>query len=258
MFPTLIFLTFLACGSFAQNATVVKHHLRQMQATSGRLPGCRYIVRDTARWVLPSAYIGTSGDTWKNGVCTTTKYAPQTGRYGIDESLWIRKDGESRIVCPDGVTYCVASNYAIMRCGDIGCQKVTGGLNTCSTQITETKCMFRNSEVLVKDSINKLDAVWSTIMDGIETFLKKFAGGLGLDALSQLRGKKSIVITAIRTAVGTSRTMAPSSFMTIVKNAITAAVPVASSITLNIGRGLGLPFLVWDIMNWDIFVVKAF
>ena len=48
MFSTLILLTFLACGSNAQNATGVKH-LRQMQATSGKLPGCRYIVRDTTR-----------------------------------------------------------------------------------------------------------------------------------------------------------------------------------------------------------------
>ena len=257
MFSTLILLTFLACGSNAQNATGVKH-LRQMQATSGKLPGCRYIVRDTTRWVLPSAYYGTSGDTWKNGVCTTTKYSPLTGRFGIDESLWIRKDGESRIVCPDGITYCVASNYAIMKCGDIGCQKVTGGLNTCSTIITEKNCTYRNSEVKVIESINKLDVAWVTIMNGIETFLSKFAFGVGIDALNQLRGKKSIVIAAIRAAVGASRTMAPSSFMTIVKNAVSTAVPVASTITLAIGKGLGFPLLVWDIMNWDCFVVKAF
>jgi hypothetical protein len=51
--------------------------------------------------------------------------------------------------------------------------------------------------------------------------------------------------------------MTPTSFKKIVVDAIGAAVPAAGKLFFTIGKGISFIGLVWDIMNWDIFVVQA-
>jgi hypothetical protein len=180
-------------------------------------------------------------------------------RFGVDENVWIQKEGLSKFSCPNDstTTYCVTSDYQIVRCGDIGCTQTTG-LNTCSTPISQADCAFRNTEVAVEAALSDLELYWDEVMEGIEFWLKKWAGAIGMDILSELWGKKSTIIAAITQKVGTMTTVTPNNFKKIVVDSIKAAVPAAGKFFLTVGKGISFVFLVWDIMNWDMFVVKAY
>jgi hypothetical protein len=145
-----------------------------------------------------------------------------------------------------------------VKCGDLGCARTTpNALNACSTYVGQAQCAYRATVVDVQAALSKLEWLWDEVMDGVGFWLTKWAGAIGMDILKEIRGKKSTIITAIKIAVGTTKTMSPNSFKTIVINSIKAAVPAAGSLFLRIGKGISFPFLVWDIMNWDCFVVKA-
>lgn len=194
----------------------------------------------------------------QNGVCSTVKYT-KPYVFGVDEPLYIQKGGLGRFYCDNNIktSYCVTSNYLIVSCGDIGCEKTTGGVNACSTSVSEADCTFRNSEIMIDDALIDIEIYWDDVMGGIEFWLTKWGGAVGMDILSQIWGSKSIIIDAIKQKVGTRTTMTPTSFKKVVVDAIKAAVPASGKVFLNIGKGIAFPFLVWDVMNWDIFVVKT-
>jgi hypothetical protein len=231
-----------------------------LSQTTGALPGCRFVVRPTDKWLLPTQYRTPSNvANWKNGVCSTVKTTTPYV-FGVDEGLYIQSEGLSRIYCPgDSVTtYCVTSNYLIMKCGDLGCAQTTGGSNACSIPVSKTDCVFRNNQVAIKSALANLEIYWDEIMSGVEFWLKKWAFAVGVDTLKVVWGKKSTIINAIKAKVGTITTMTPTSFKKIVVDAIGAAVPAAGKLFFTIGKGISFIGLVWDIMNWDIFVVQAY
>jgi hypothetical protein len=228
--------------------------------TTGSLPGCRYVVRSTNKWVLPTQYRTGTVANWQNGVCATVKNTTPV-RFGVDESLYIQRDTLSRFYCPNdsASTYCVTSDYKIVKCGDLGCEKTTGGVNACAYAISRDDCTFRNQDVEPEDALASIDIYWDEVMGGIEFWLVKWAGSVGMDILSEIWGKKSLILDAVRRSFGTGTApLTPATLRNAVVNAIKAVVPAAGNVFLSIGRKLSFPLLVWDIMNWDIFVVVAY
>jgi|NOAtaT_6_FD_contig_21_5343457_length_653_multi_4_in_0_out_0_1 hypothetical protein len=115
------------------------------QATSGKLPGCRYSVYDSStKWELPEKYRWSTTTAYKKkGVCLTVK-KNSTVHFEINDSLWILGDGLSPVDC-GGIKYCVTSDYDIVLCGQIGCQETTCediSCNTCDNPISKYECLY--------------------------------------------------------------------------------------------------------------------
>jgi hypothetical protein len=116
-------------------------------STTGTLPGCRFIVRKTEKWTLPLQYHSVIFDEVRSGVCSTVAI-PATDFFqetDVDTTRWILGNGKEGPISCDGVTYCVTSEWYIVKCGDLGCQKTTdtktySEQNYCSYWIEEMQC----------------------------------------------------------------------------------------------------------------------
>jgi hypothetical protein len=118
-------------------------------STQGTYPGCRFIVRKAEKWTLPLQYHSVNFDQVQKGVCSTVAI-PATDFFletDVDTTRWILGDGnEGRISCSSSsVTYCVTSDWYIVKCGDLGCQKTTdketdSKQNYCSYWIKQDRC----------------------------------------------------------------------------------------------------------------------
>lgn len=241
-----------------------------LSLTSGPLPGCRSVVRPTHRWNLPTSK-STPNDipNWQKAVCSVVKYTTPY-RVGVDESLSILKDGLSKFSCPNDntTTYCVASNvdvaknYRIVKCGDLGCMKATGwtSVDYCSPQTTIPDCAYRRTAVAVKTALSDLDSYWEEVFSGMYLWVTRNSND-SLTIVSEIGQKKGTIMNTIRQKVGSSTTLSTSTFSTIVKQAINAAVPMASRTLLGDNKKMkqiSVQNLVWDIMNWDLFLVDAY
>jgi hypothetical protein len=120
-------------------------------STEGTYPGCRFIVRKTEKWTLPLQYHSVIFDEVRKGVCSTVAIPPTDFflETDVDTTRWILgNENEGRISCDSsGVTYCVTSDWYIVKCVDLGCQKTTDNetdstQNYCSYWIEEIQCEF--------------------------------------------------------------------------------------------------------------------
>lgn len=222
-------------------------------ATSGSLPGCRYIVRPTDKWTLPYYGYGYADST---SICEQVQYTA-TDYFGVDESLYILLEG-SRVTCDDGTVYCVTSNYDIVKCGDLGCEKTTGGLNSCDIPTSEETCTYRQPEVVVPDALVKIEQVWDAVMIAAERLLKKIFFSFGVSILKEIASKKSVIMTAIRLSIVAIDVLDGPALKEAVILAIERAVPLAAESITVIGLGpISLALIIWDILNADVFVVKS-
>lgn len=118
-------------------------------STEGTYPGCRFIVRETEKWALPVQYHSAIFDIVRNGVCDTVAF-PATDFFlenDLDTTRWILGNGnQGRTECnSNGVTYCVTSDWFIVKCGDLGCQstkETDPTRNYCSSWISEVECQY--------------------------------------------------------------------------------------------------------------------
>lgn len=118
-------------------------------STEGTYPGCRFVVRETEKWTLPGQYRSDTFDIVRKGVCATVAF-PANDFFletDVDTARWILGNGnQGRIECnSSGVTYCVTSEWFIVKCGDLGCQKTKETdptRNYCSSWISEVECPY--------------------------------------------------------------------------------------------------------------------
>ena len=221
-------------------------------STSGSLPGCRYIVRPTDKWTLP--YYGYADST---SICEQVQYTA-TDYFGVDESLYILLEG-SRVTCDDGTVYCVTSNYNIVKCGDLGCEKTTGGLNSCDIPTSQDTCTYRQTEVVAPDALDEIEQVWDAVMIAAEKVLKRFFFSFGVAILKEIASKKSVIMAAIRLSIVAIDVLDGPALKEAVILAIERAVPLAAKSITVIGMGpVSLALIIWDILNADVFVVEAY
>jgi hypothetical protein len=140
--------------------------------------------------------------------------------------------------------------------------KATGwtSVDYCSPQTTIPDCAYRNTAVTIQTALYDLDSNWEEVFLGIYLWVTRNSKA-SLTIVSEIGQKKGIIINTIRQKVGSSTTLSTSTFRTIVKQAINSAVPMAVRTLLGDNKTMkqvSVTDLVWDIMNWDLFLLDVY
>lgn len=181
-----------------------------------------------------------------------------TLRFGTDESIYIQREGRSKFTCPGDstTTYCVTTVYEIVKCGDIGCTQLTGGVNGCARPISRSTCATRRTQLSTTPAMSALNSIWNEVMDAVQVWLVENEMTDLLGVLQEIKDNKGVILEYVAAEIESTTTVLAADFKAAIIEAITIIVPAAANL-LPLTNPISFALLVWDIMNWDIFMVKA-
>lgn len=93
-------------------------------------------------------------------------------------------------------------------------------------------------------------------MDAVQVWLVENEMTDLLGVLQEIKDNKGVILEYVAAEIESTTTVLAADFKAAIIEAITIIVPAAANL-LPLTNPISFALLVWDIMNWDIFMVKA-
>jgi hypothetical protein len=106
-------------------------------------------------------------------------------------------------------------------------------------------------------ALSALNSIWNEVMQGIELWLNTFGYSDFSYILEEVNQSKDMIIEAVAVEIEHAATVTAATFKAAVVDAIESIVPAATTL-LPLPTALEFALLVWDVMNWDVFVLKVY
>lgn len=104
--------------------------------------------------------------------------------------------------------------------------------------------------------MSALNSIWNEVMDAVQVWLVENEMTDLLGVLQEIKDNKGVILEYVAAEIESTTTVLAADFKAAIIEAITIIVPAAANL-LPLTNPISFALLVWDIMNWDIFMVKA-
>jgi len=101
--------------------------------------------------------------------------------YRVRSRGWNQSGVLNKVTC-NKIVYCTSSANSVVMCGDLGCERAgLGAPNYCgASNMTQSTCVVNSDSLAVSDLLDELSTKWDPLIESFETFLTKYAMGVGV------------------------------------------------------------------------------